>query len=132
MNAPSVDIVDILESDSSLGLMCGVGGNLFVAKEPPNPDNTVTIFDTYGYRPQLTMDNKRYEYPSVQIRVRDRDYRHGWNLINDIYLSLHGRAHETWNGSLYEVIYASNGPALLDWDDNGRARFIINLNLQRK
>lgn len=130
MNATSVDIKDMLEVDSSLGLV--FAEDLFVGKEPPNPDNTVTIFDAYGRPPQLTMDVATYEYPSIQIRVRNRDYRVGWNLINEIYLSLHGRAHETWNGTLYEVIYCSSGPALLDWDDNGRVRFIINLNLQRR
>jgi|WetSurSiteA1Bulk_404760.scaffolds.fasta_scaffold146484_1 hypothetical protein len=132
MNAPSIDIVDMLEADSSLGLICGVGGNLFVAKEPPNPDNTVTIFDTFGYPPYMGLTDVGYEYPSIQIRVRNRDYRTGWNLANEIMTALHGRAHETWNGALYQVIYATNGPALLDWDDNGRVRLIINFNLQRR
>jgi len=39
---------------------------------------------------------------------------------------------ETWNGALYTVIYCSNGPALLDWDDSNNARFIINFNIQRR
>lgn len=132
MNAPSVDIKDMLESDSSLGLVCGKGGNLFIGREPDTPDNTVTIFDTYGRPGKLTMDNALYEYPNVQIRVRNNDYRTGWNQINEIYLSLHGRAHETWNDAIYEVIICSSGPAMLDWDDNGHVRFIINLNLQRR
>jgi hypothetical protein len=42
MNATSVDVKDMLEEDSSLGLVCGVGGNLFVGKEPKSPNN-ITI-----------------------------------------------------------------------------------------
>ncbi|KKL64285.1 hypothetical protein LCGC14_2166530, partial [marine sediment metagenome] len=45
---------------------------------------------------------------------------------------LHGKAGETWNATLYTVIYCSSGPALLDWDENNRPRFIINFNLQRR
>lgn len=133
MNAASIDIKDMLIAES-LGLEFDdpIARNLFIGREPAKPDNIITIFDSFGRPAQLTMDNARYEYPAVQIRVRNNDYRIGWALANDIYLSLHGRAHETWGDSLYEVIYCTGGPTLLDWDDNQRVRFIINLNLQRR
>jgi hypothetical protein len=105
--------------------------NIFIGKEPPNPDNIVIIFDTYGRPPYLGLTDVGYEYPSLQIMVRNRNYQTGWTLINDIKDLLHGRAHETWNGTLYELITSST-PVHLDWDDNDRARFIINVNLQRK
>lgn len=132
MNATSVDIADMLVADSSLGLEFNV--NLFIGREPATPKNTVTIFDSYGRAPQLTMagQGEDYYYPSVQIRVRNISYTDGWDIIQSITSSLHGRAHETWNGTLYTVIYCFNGPALLDWDDNGRVRFIVNFNLQRR
>jgi hypothetical protein len=133
MNAPSVDIRDMLEAESSLGLV--FGDNLFIGKDPTTPQNMVTIFDTYGRPPQLTLGGQEegnYYYPSIQIRVRSVSYQLGWNLIYDIMTSLHGRAQETWNGTLYTVIYCSSGPALLDWDDNGLVRFIVNFNLQRR
>lgn len=131
MNAPSVDIKDMLEAESSLGLTFAT--DLFIGQEPNTPDDTVTIFDTVGFPDQLTLDaTEKYEYPSVQIRVRNNDYIAGWNLINEIRDSLHGRGQETWNGTLYTVIIAMGGPALLDWDDSSRARFIINFNLQRR
>lgn len=131
MNASSEDIKDMLLDESSIDLTFAT--NLFIGKEPPSPDNTVTIFDTWGMTPQLTMDpgEAPYERPSVQIRVRNREYLAGWNLINNIYTLLHGRAHETRNGAVYEVI-TSTSPMHLDWDDNRRARFIINLNIQRR
>ena len=131
MNSPSKDIKDMLVAEGSLGLTYAT--NLFIGKEPTKPKNCVTIFDTAERAPQLTLTKgEDYFYPSVQIRVRNTDYTIGWALIQDIRTSLHGRAQETWNGTLYSVIYCASGPALLDWDENHRVRFIINFNLQRR
>ena len=132
MNASSVDIADIIASDSALALTLGT--TLFVGKEPTKPDNIVTVIDTPGFPPQLTLagQGENYYYPSVQIRVRNRDYRTGWQIIQDIVTLLHGRNQEVWNGTLYSVIYCASGPALLDWDDNMLCRFIANFNLQRR
>jgi len=132
MNPPSVDIVDMLEmyGDSS-GTGLSFKTNLFVGKEPNKPDDCVTIFDTPGFPPALGLTDQGYEYPSVEILVRSRDYLSGWDLANRIKDALHGRNHETWNGTLYTVISCVNGPNLLDWDDNGRVHFSINFNIQR-
>ncbi len=131
MNAPSVDIRDMLEDVSALGLT--FADNLFIGKEPAEPDDCVTIFDTPGFPPLLTLDGDGgYYYPSINIRVRSKSYVTGWDLANDILLVLHGKEHETWNATLYTVIYCSSGPTLLDWDENKRVRFIINFNLQRR
>lgn len=134
MNAPSEDIKDMLAAESNLALTAG--SNLFVGREPParhEARDCVTIYDTPGTGPQLTTEaDERYERPSVQIRVRNRSYITGWTLIHDIMESLHGRAHETWNGTLYTVIQAVSNPALLNYDDDGNVRFVLNLNMQRR
>ena len=132
MNSCSTDIKDMLEADSSLGLI--YVDNLFIGREPVKPYNSVTIFDTPGFPPDMTLDKNSlgYERPSIQIRVRNIDYMTGWSLIESIKVSLHGRAQESWNGTLYSLIACSSGPAMLDWDDNGNVRFIINFNLQRR
>jgi len=130
MNASSIDIKDMLITDTTLGLT--FAGNLFIGKEPAKPDNTVTIYDTPGFPPMIGLETKGYEYPSIQIRVRNTTYNGGWVLIEKIKNALHARAQEICNGTLYSVIYVSSGPALLDWDDNGNVRFIINFNLQRR
>jgi hypothetical protein len=133
MQASSIDVKDMLEAygDSS-GLDVEFAENLFIGAEPNKPDNCVTIFDTGGYPPALGLVNQGYEYPSIQIRVRNRKYIDGWNIIEGIKTALHGRAQETWNETLYSVIYCSSGPALLEWDDNGNVIFIINFNIQRR
>jgi len=131
MNATSIDIKDILEAESNLGLI--FGQNLFVGKQPSLPNNTVVIFDTPGSPPMLTLTpGENYFYDSVQIRIRDKDYLTGYQLAQMIMISLHGRAQETWNGTLYSVIYCSSGPALLEWDSNNRAVIVINFETQRR
>jgi hypothetical protein len=130
MNASSVDIADMLEAEVILGLTHAF--NLHIGKEPAKPDNCITVFDTPGYPPALGLKEQGYEYPSVQIRVRNRKYMEGWQTIQDIMSLLHGKSQQEASGTLYSVIYCSSGPALLDWDDNGNVRFIINFNLQRR
>lgn len=132
MNACSVDVASMLVADTSLGLT--IGNNLYVGKEPTTPDNVVTIYDSYGFPPQVTLNGKGedYYYPAIQIRVRNRDYRVGYNLAHNIMVSLHGRAQQTWNGTLYTVVYCTSDVALLDWEDNGLCRFLINFNIQRR
>lgn len=131
MNIVSEDIKDMLVAETALGLTLAT--NLFIGSEERTPRNSVTILDAPGAAPQLTFTKgENYHYTSIQIRVRNGDYTTGWNLIEEIKTSLHGRAQETWNGTLYSVIYCSSGPAHLDWDENGNARFIVNFNIQRR
>ena len=132
MNAVSYDIKDMLEAESSLGLTFAT--NLFVAYEPASPDNCVTIFDTPSFAPDMTLDpqNEAYYRSSAQIRIRHNTYGTGMSWARDIMDSLHGRAHETWNGTLYTVVMAAGEPALLATDENNRKIIIINFNLQRR
>jgi hypothetical protein len=134
MNQPSRDIKTILESygDSS-GLNLDFSINLFLNKEPATPINCVTIFDTEGFPPYLGLGGETgYEYPSINIRVRNTKQQDAWTIIEEIKEALHGRHQETWNDTLYSIIYCSSGPALLDWDDNGNCRLIVNFNIQRR
>lgn len=130
MNAPSKDIADMLVADSSLGLVLGT--NLFIGREQADKKVCTTVFDTPGYRPDLSIDRERYERPSVLIRVKHTDYLSGMDLLQLIMESLHGRANETWGGALYTVIVAADQPHLFDYDDNHNPRFILNINIQRR
>lgn len=131
MNSSSEDIKDMLEAESSLGLVFGT--NLFIGREPTKPIDCVIIFDTPAFPPQLTFNKDEfYEYPAIQIRIRNNEYVEGYSLANDIMISLHGRGEETWNGTLYTLIRCSSGPAMLDWDENNRVRFIVNFEIQRR
>lgn len=128
MNPPSVDVVDMLES-SDLGLVFAT--NLFVGHEPPTPDECVTVYDTPGGSPQLTMENSPYFYPTVSIRVRSMSYTRGFDLVNSIKEELHGLSHQLWNGSYYSVISCAQEPFHMDFDERKRPRFVVNFNIQR-
>jgi len=131
MGPASEEIKDMLVAESYLGFT--FGKDLFIGREPAEPHDCVTIYDTPSFPPDLTLDSgESYYRSSVQVRVRDRSYVEAMSIARNIMTSLHGRAQETWSGTLYTVIRATGEPALLAWDDNNRAIVIINFNLQRR
>ena len=131
MNSCAIDIVTILEDDDSLSLVYGT--DLYVAKEPSNNINCVTIFEGPGSPPMLTFKKgENYYYDAVQIRVRNSKFTAGYELAESIRSVLHGFGQETVNGTLYSVIYCVNGPAEMGWDDNGRVIFVMNFEIQRR
>lgn len=129
MNAPSEDIKDMLLAES-LGL--SFGGDLFIGIQPETPDSITSIFDAGGQPPQLTLDAIKLENPSVAIQVRHNDYQAAYLLAEQIKDALHGRVHETWNGTLYMIVYCTSGPFVLKWDENRRVIFSINFNMMRR
>ena len=135
MNSCAEDIRDILKSvlfeDGSSSTAQSF--EFMVGKEPDEPISVVSLFETVGFPTPLTFNkSEQYNYPSVQVRVRAYDYVTGYSLANEIKEALHGRAHETWNGTFYSLIYCVNGPFLLDFDKNQRPRFVLNFNIQRR
>lgn len=131
MNPVSIDIAAMLAAESSMGLVFGT--DIFIGKEPTTPDNCVTIYDTPSFPPDLTLNKEeRYYYSSCQIRIRNNSYATGMTLARDIMTLLHGRANETWNGTVYTVIHAAGEPSLLAIDGNNRALIIFNINSQRR
>lgn len=130
MNPTSEDIKDLLEGESSLGLVFET--NLFIGREPAEPADCVTIFDTPGRPQQLTLtQGENYFYPSIQIRVRNSEYLDGWDIIHAIRNFLHGKNHETVNGTDYNLIKCSIEPAMLGWDENNRVWFVTTFDIQR-
>lgn len=130
MNIPSEDIKDMLVAESTFDFTFNT--NLFIGRMPAKPKNVIVIIDYHGYPPDLGLDSVGYERPNVQIVVRNTDYSVGLSLAQDIKDSLHGRAQQTWNGTLYSVITCLGSPAPLGWDENGLTSFSINFNLQRR
>ena len=130
MTDVSYDIKDMLEA-AGLGLI--FKKNLFVAKEPASPDNTVTIATTPGFAPERTLDNNQWYYRSaVLVRIRNNKYSDGMTLGTNIMQSLHDRANTEWNDILYTVIQAMGEPTPMAWDENNRTIIIINFSLQRR
>jgi len=137
MSVPSIIVKDILEADNDLGLT--YKDDLMIGREPTEPNNVTTIFDTPDRGSQLTVEqneannkNDRYVYSGVQVRVRNVAYDKGLQLAQDIVTVLHGRGNETISGAEIKLIQALDNPSLLNWDDNERARFVVNFQVQHK
>jgi hypothetical protein len=133
MNAPSKDIKEMIEEmlfeDSSDSLATKYPINRVMFDE--SKSNCSTILDVPGGSPQLTMDVAKYEFPSIQFKVRCTDYDDGWAFISSVVDLLHGRANETYNGAYYSLIECLNGPGFMG-RENQRTIFVANFNLQRR
>lgn len=127
----SDDVRMMLEAESELGL--AFRSNLFIGREPIEPKECVTLFDTYGSR-LVTLDGheEHYQFASVQVRIRSLSYPTGMDLANRITAYLHGRAGEEWGEAFYTSVLCSSGPFLLEWDAGDRAVIVVNFDLQRR
>ena len=104
----------------------------YIGLEPEKPNKAIILFD-YGNIPRTMLNtSEELDFPSVQVRVRATDYIEGWNLIESVKKSLHGRANEQWNGMFYISVMCLNGPFFLEWDKRQRVIFVINIDTQRK
>lgn len=129
MNEPTEDIRDFIVSNSSHV----PGQDLFVGREPSSPPNCVTLFDSGDAGPQLLLDREdgTYEYEGMQIRVRHSSYNQAMKTARALSRLLHGQGNLRINGTLYTLIQALDSPALLEWDDNNRAKVVVNFQIQR-
>lgn len=129
MNLVTVDMMSLIVDGTDLT----PGTDLFIGREPASPDNIVTLFDTPGGGPWLGMrkEDGRYDYSAFQIRIRNRGYDEAMSLGWDLVGILHGIGNQTINNTLYTLVEALDDPALLDWDDNNRARVVVNFAIQR-
>lgn len=134
MEIPSIDIKEMLEAEadenSAFAAML-VAFPISRATFDEMASNACRIIDYAGWRPQLTMDRAKYERPTVQIAVRCSDYDDGYLFLDSIIDILHGRAHETWNGSYYSLIQCMNGPTFIK-RENQRTVFVANFRIQRR
>jgi len=135
MNPASADVAAMLEgAGAALSVTLVLATNLFVGREPSDPSTCVTVFDTPGRAPLLTLAGDlgpNYHFPSIQIRVRDKAYLDGWNLIGSIRDYLHGLHGVNQGGSLYDVIRCSQDPSFLEWDERGRCSFVVTFDIAR-
>jgi hypothetical protein len=128
MNAPSVDIKDLIEGTSALGLT--FAADLFVSEMPPTPDECVSVHDTGGYGAEV---DYTYERPTVQVRVRGGkgEYEVAHAIAQDIRDALNGQANVSLNGARYVGIWCEGDVMSLGYDDNHRPLFTVNFRLHR-
>lgn len=128
MNVPSIDIKAMLDADTDV---VQTKFKIVRATLDESIPNSASLRDYSGRKPQLTMDRAKYEFPSVQLLVKCSDYDEGWEFMSSVVDSLHGRAHETWNGTYYSLITCMDGPRFLI-RENQRTIFVANFLIQRR
>ena len=128
MNATAQDIKDFLIADSSLGLVFGT--DLFCFKQPDEPDQCVTLYDTGGFAPNPSY---RYDRPTIQVRVRgdQNGYRAAYDLANDIKETLRAIHNETINSTRYIGIWIQSDIFSNGYDEKNRPELTFNVRIHR-
>ena len=127
MNSPAVDIANILASSAfSYGV---VGTDLFVSREPLEPVNCTTIYDTGGYEPESA--DVVYDRPTIMARVRNSSYASGYAKAQAIKTALHKANQITEGGTRYIALWAQSDILFIGYDDSNRALFTINFRIHR-
>ena len=123
MNPASIDVKDLLVTEG-IGTF---GENLFVGKEPAQPNECITIYDTTAgeQNPKLAIDEV-----SIQVRVRSANYMGGYSRANSVKISLEGRSPITLNTTNYIAFWATS-ISFVHYDENDRAIFTINFRITR-
>lgn len=104
----------------------------FIASLPPEPDNVVMLRPVAGHKPEVKFG---YDYPSLQLWVRDRDYRTGEERALALYSEMQSLRTATLDegGSdevrLLDCQSVASGPAYLNTDENGRHEWSMNFDL---
>lgn len=130
MNAPSVDIKDILVSDGVGSFAATSGWAIYISKEPTSPDTCITLYDTGGIEPFY---GGYAENPTVQVRVRGAPdgYQTAYNKIQAIKrLLLDGKGFSV-NGVGYDI-WLMGDVVFVEYDSSSRPIFTLNLRITRE
>lgn len=118
------------------------GVDIFEGNEPTSPDNCITLYEYAGETPDLIAG---YDYPNLQVRVRNTNYNKGRELLQRIQDILQEIGNELGeddnlvsgliiNSTFYSAIRPIQGIIPLGTDDNKRVIIVQNfkINKQRK
>ncbi|WP_347242885.1 minor capsid protein [Thermogutta sp.] len=107
----------------------GSGGDCFLGWLPDEPDNVVCLRAVGG---ETAPSGQPYDYPTIQIVVRDRDGREALRRTTTIYNHLHGLSRLTLgpNGNYcVSIVARQSGPVGLGLDAKGRHEYSLNYDL---
>lgn len=132
MEPTAKDIATILDTEPSLGLTLGT--DLYYSRTPHSPDDCVTIVDTPGSEPMLTLqkNTSNYFYPGISIQVRATEYEDAYASLLAISEYLHAQSNITIASTYYALIKALNEPQVLHYDENDRVIMFVNFDVQRR
>lgn len=105
-----------------------LGTDIFLGTLPAEPDNCVALRDYGGLAPEhdLGTDHLRYEFPRVQVLVRNTDYVTGHMKAFDIVGDFEAIQDSTLSGVRYRCVDSLQSPFCLKQDENRRWVFACN------
>lgn len=111
-----------------------LGTNLFLGREPADPDTCVTLYETGG-RPADDFFGDgtapALERPGLQVRVRASGYSTAAALAGDVWQALAKVSNDTLSGTLYQRVMPLQSPFAFDRDDRDRMVFAANFDVIR-
>lgn len=120
-------IADYLEAQG-LGYATAQGAHtvdIFVGKQPADPDSCVTIIGEPGIRtPDVTIPDLMF--PRFQILVRDTDFVTGSTKLRDCRTALHNKIALSLQNFFCYYIHADQEGFPIGEDDKGRPEFSIH------
>ena len=129
MTTPAGDIAAFFDQESLGTLGASAQWGIFYGTEPAISHDTVTIYDTGGTQSAIWNDMAE---PTVQIRVKAKDYDAGYTKIaecRDLLVKAHGF---TINGYYYASAWLISDAAKIGRDDANKDIFVVNIGLLRE
>lgn len=124
-NPVAYDIAMILDTE-------GVGTfatDIFVSKEPNDPDNCITIYSTGGIPNQCLDLAENDEICYFQVRVRNNNYLTCYSVLTSIQAEIQKAKYKTVtdsNGTTYYSIWSTTTPIDLQRDTTNRCIVVQN------
>lgn len=113
-----------------VGQFAGNGDwGIHVGREPVNPANAITLYDTGGPQPVNYSINLRQ--PTIQVRIRTTNYPVGFNKLAEIYEHLNAIATQVIGGNTYIGVRLTTDFLSIGRDDNERHLLTANYQIQR-
>lgn len=127
--SPAHDIAVWL-GDNGHGTFAGNSGwAISVGTEPAKPESCITLYDTGG---GVDQPDAQFDDPTMQIRVRHKDYETGYEKIFSVTRALTLPTALETTDYHYSGFNVFTDIAMIGKDDNDRCIFTANLRLMRE
>lgn len=129
MNAVSHAIATKLNTEGVGVLGATSGWRIQANREPTEPDDVLTVYDTGGSAPALFDEELRA--PSIQIRTRSHDYDAAYGKQQEAFAVLNAIVNETIEGFRYLGVWMTSDIIAIGRDENDRFLLTSNYQVER-
>lgn len=124
------DVAEYL-ADQGIGSTTGAAVNIFVGKQPDDPDDCVSIWGLEGG--QLPNPNvKAFVYPRFQVLIRNTDYAAGGVKLKAVRDALHVLIGATFDNFYVLRCHVQSEGGPIGQDEKDRFEFSINFYAQAR